>query len=285
MRYKGRRQSSNVEDRRGQSRSSGGLGVPLLLGGFKGKWLILIVVLLLISRLFGGMGDLTGSSPAAQNPAEEEELMEFVSVVLAETEDVWNEVFQKEGGQYREPGLVIYSGSTQSGCGVASSGTGPFYCPADEKVYLDLSFFEELKRNFQAPGDYAMAYVIAHEVGHHVQNLTGIMDQMEQYRRSLSEVEYNKYSVRLELQADYLAGVFTAFIQKKGILEVGDVEEAMKAASQIGDDRLQELVRGDVEPDLFTHGTSEQRMRWFMKGYESGNLRNGDTFSIPYDEL
>lgn len=284
MRYKGRRRSSNVEDRRGQSASSGGLGLPLLLGGFKGKWLILVIILLVIFRLFGGMGDVLGSGSPGQNAAEEE-LMEFVSVVLAESEDVWNEVFQEEGGSYREPGLVIYSGSTRSACGLASSGTGPFYCPADEKIYLDLSFFEELRQKFQAPGDFAMAYVIAHEVGHHVQKLTGIMDQMDQYRRTLSEKEYNQFSVRLELQADYLAGVFTAYVQEKGILEVGDVEEAMRAANQIGDDRLQELVRGDVEPDLFTHGTSEQRSRWFMRGYESANLRKGDTFSIPYHEL
>ncbi len=285
MRYKGRRQSSNVEDRRGRSSSSGGIGIPLLLGGFKGKWLILIVLALLLFKGFGGIGEVLGTDSPVQSSAQEEELKEFVSVVLAETEDVWNEVFRKEGGTYREPGLVLYSGTTTSGCGVASSGTGPFYCPADQKVYLDLSFFEELRVKFQAPGDFAMAYVIAHEVGHHVQNLTGIMDQMDQYRRTHSETEYNRFSVRVELQADYLAGVFASFIQKKGILEVGDIEEAMKAASQIGDDRLQELVRGEVEPDLFTHGTSEQRMRWFMKGYESGDLKSGDTFSIPYENL
>lgn len=285
MRYKGRRSSSRVEDRRSQgSFGGGGGGVPLLLGVLRGKWLVLALLLLLLSRGFGGVGEILGIE--GQSPGSgDEELKEFVSVVLAETEDVWHEIFRQEGGRYREPGLVLYSGTTSSGCGIASAGTGPFYCPNDEKIYLDLSFFEELKEQFQAPGDFAMAYVMAHEVGHHVQKLTGILEQIEQYRRSLPEKEFNRYSVRMELQADYLAGVFTAYVQEKGILDVGDVEEAMKAASQIGDDRLQELIRGEVAPDLFTHGTSAQRMRWFMKGYESGDLKNGDTFSIPYDEL
>lgn len=287
MRWQDRRQSSNVEDRRGRRTPMGGGGLPIPLGLFRGKALLVVLVIIVLLRLFGGgsLGGLMGGEEQSAPVQQNDDLARFVSVVLAETEDVWHQVFRQAGGTYREPGMVLYSGATQSGCGYATAGTGPFYCPADEKIYLDLSFFNELQNKFKAPGDYAMAYVIAHEVGHHVQKLTGVIDKMEELRGRLSTTEYNKYNVRMELQADYLAGVFTAHIQEKGILDVGDVDEAMNAANQIGDDRLQELTRGEVEPDLFTHGTSEQRKRWFMKGYESGTLREGDTFSIPYEDL
>lgn len=210
---------------------------------------------------------------------EEEELAEFVSVVLADTEVVWNDIFADLGKEYDEPKLVLFTGSVQSACGVAGASTGPFYCPGDKNVYIDLSFYNELKTQFKAPGDFAMAYVIAHEVGHHIQNELGIIAQMDEIRGKVSKEEYNKYNVRLELQADYLAGVWANHVQGQNLLEEGDLEEALTAASAVGDDRIQMQSQGYVVPDSFTHGTSEQRKRWFYKGYEAGDLSQWDTFS------
>jgi len=217
--------------------------------------------------------------------AEEKELADFVSVVLAETEGVWTEVLRKENVEYVEPKLVLFSGSVQSACGTAGSSTGPFYCPADGKVYIDLSFYNELQERFKAPGDFAMAYVIAHEVGHHVQNILGITEQVMAVREKVSETEYNRYSVRMELQADYLAGVWAYHAKRMNILDEGDIEEALNAASAIGDDRIQKNTYGYVVPDSFTHGTSEQRSRWFKKGFVTGDLSQWDTFSVEDENL
>ena len=214
-----------------------------------------------------------------ESTQEEEELAEFVSVVLADTEVVWNDIFADLGKEYDEPKLVLFTGSVQSACGVAGASTGPFYCPGDKNVYIDLSFYNELKTQFKAPGDFAMAYVIAHEVGHHIQNELGIIAQMDEIRGKVSKEEYNKYNVRLELQADYLAGVWANHVQGQNLLEEGDLEEALTAASAVGDDRIQMQSQGYVVPDSFTHGTSEQRKRWFYKGYEAGDLSQWDTFS------
>ncbi|HEX5563472.1 MAG TPA: neutral zinc metallopeptidase [Sporosarcina sp.] len=273
MEWKGRRGSRNVEDRRGMG------GKTLVGGGIGG-----IVMLLLVMFLGGDPGDILNNlttSPSNTEYVETEqdkELAEFVSVVLADTEEVWTEVFEKEGMVYREPVLVLYSGSVQSACGIAGSAVGPFYCPGDEKLYIDLSFYDELQTQFKAPGDFAMAYVIAHEVGHHVQKLLGISDEMARIRSQVSEEEYNKYSVRLELQADYLAGVWAHHAKGMGVLEKGDLEEALNAASAVGDDTIQKRARGYVVPESFTHGTSEQRKKWFYRGFEAGNLEEGDTF-------
>ncbi|HZG70471.1 MAG TPA: neutral zinc metallopeptidase, partial [Chondromyces sp.] len=196
-------------------------------------------------------------------------------------EEVWTEIFQQEGLVYKEPTLVLYTDSVQSACGAASSAVGPFYCPGDQKLYIDLSFYNELQQNFQAPGDFAMAYVIAHEVGHHVQTLLGTTNQLNSLRQRLSETEYNKYQVRFELQADYLAGVWAHHAQGMNLLEEGDLEEALNAASAVGDDTIQKRAQGYVVPESFTHGTSEQRKRWFYKGFQSGDLRGGDTFNAP----
>jgi predicted metalloprotease len=212
--------------------------------------------------------------------ASEDDLKRFVSVVLAETEDVWQALFQQLGTNYRDPKLVLFSGGVRSGCGVGMSQMGPFYCPLDEKVYVDLSFYSELKDRFRAPGDAAQAYVIAHEVGHHVQNLLGIMEQVERVRPRLSQDQANALQVRVELQADCFAGVWANKAQEaKNILEPGDIEEALNAASAIGDDRIQKQTQGYVVPDSFTHGSSEQRVRWFRRGFETGNLKQCDTFS------
>lgn len=281
MRWQGRKQSSNVEDRRSSS------GRRVAVGGGIGT-----IILIALSLLFGGNPlDLlqqvqvdpgTQQQTSAPANAEENELASFVSVVLADTETVWGRIFKDMGRTYREPTLVLFSGSVQSGCGSASAATGPFYCPADEKLYIDLSFYQELKNRFQAPGDFAMAYVVAHEVGHHVQNLLGTSGQVQQMRSRLSETEYNKLSVRLELQADFLAGVWAHHDQKlNDVLEEGDIEEALQAANAIGDDRLQKQSQGHVVPDSFTHGTSEQRMRWFRRGFASGDIEQGDTFNTP----
>jgi uncharacterized protein len=208
------------------------------------------------------------------------ELKRFVSVVLADTEDVWHELFQQQGKTYRNPKLVMFSGQVDSACGRASASMGPFYCPADSKVYIDLRFYDEMKTKFKSPGDFAQAYVIAHEVGHHVQNLLGISDRVHALQQRSSEAEANALSVRLELQADFFAGVWAHHANKaRHIIEAGDVEEALNAATAIGDDKLQMQTRGRVVPDSFTHGTSEQRVRWFKKGLESGDLRQGDTFN------
>lgn len=282
MRWRGRQQSSNVEDRRGGRR-----------GGRKTKFgigtLIIVVIALLLGQnplqfLSSGLVTGGGNSVPTQTSQAEEELASFVKVVLKDTEDVWNTIFpQRFNGQYREPTLVLFSGSVSSRCGHASAATGPFYCPGDQKVYIDLSFYQDLKNKFGAPGDFAMAYVVAHEVAHHIQNLLGITRQVDSQRGRISEKEYNKLSVKLELQADFLAGVWAHHAHKmKGILEKGDIEEALNAAHAIGDDHLQRKSRGYVVPDSFTHGTSEQRVRWFRKGLETGDVSQMDTFNATY---
>lgn len=274
MKWKGRARSSNVEDRRGRGGAIGGIGG------------IGIIIVLIYALLGGNPGDILQNMDMGQTQnapyvatQEEEELAGFVSVVLADTEVVWSEIFAEQGMEYHEPMLVLFNGRVQSACGVAGSSTGPFYCPGDSKVYIDLGFYQELKTKFNAPGDFAMAYVIAHEIGHHVQNEFGIMDKMNEIRGKVSQEQYNAYNVRLELQADYLAGVWAKRVQGDNLLEEGDLEEAMNAASAVGDDRIQMQAQGYIVPDSFTHGTSEQRKRWFYKGYEAGDLSQWDTFS------
>ncbi|WP_126248522.1 KPN_02809 family neutral zinc metallopeptidase [Chitinophaga rhizosphaerae] len=279
MRWQGRRESTNVDDRRGSGRGG------LVVGGGIGT----IVIALLVYFLGGdpsqvvNMQQQTGAEQGQLSPEQEarqKEAASFTKVVLAETEDVWNKVFRDMGQQYQEPTLVMFTDAVQSACGQASAASGPFYCPADHQVYIDLSFYDELKNNLNAPGDMAMAYVIAHEVGHHVQNLLGVSQKVQSMRSRLSEAEYNKLSVKLELQADFYAGLWAHYM--KGIadfIEPGDIEEALNAANAIGDDRLQQQSRGYVVPDAFTHGTSAQRMYWFKKGFETGDIRQGDTFN------
>ncbi len=276
MLWKGREGSDNIEDRRG---SGGGK----VLGGI-GVAVVALIVYLLggdPSALLNSQSQGTGGDGITQEQrAAQAQDSAFVSVVLKETEDVWHKIFADMGSTYQEPKLVMFSGSVQSDCGGASSASGPFYCPLDSRVYIDLSFYKELKERFNAPGDFAMAYVIAHEVGHHVQNLLGTSAKMQQMRERLSETEYNRMSVKLELQADFYAGVWAYHTQKmKGIIENGDIEEALNAANAIGDDRLQQETQGRVVPDAFTHGTSKQRMYWFKKGYETGDIKQGDTFN------
>jgi predicted metalloprotease len=279
MKWQGRRGSSNVEDRRG-SRGGGG---KLIGGGISGIIIVVIVTLLSGGNIGDIMGNLTSTGSSSNAPyeqtAEEQELSQFVSVVLADTEDVWSEVFREQGMTYQDPTLVLYSGSVDSACGTASSAVGPFYCPGDTKLYIDLSFYDELQQQFNAPGDFAMAYVIAHEVGHHVQTLLGASQQLNSLRQSLSETEFNQYQVRFELQADYYAGVWANHAQGMNLLEEGDLEEALTAASAVGDDTIQKKAQGYAVPDSFTHGTSEQRKRWFYKGYGSGTIAGGDTFN------
>ncbi len=302
MRWRGRRESSNIDDRRssgGGGAFPGGFGrggsqIRLPTGGRGGGLsfgtIAILVVLFFgmracgidpLDMLAGGGGAPGGGGQFAQEegtPASDE-MKQFVAVVLAETEDVWNGIFQAEGSTYREPTLTLFSGQVQSACGFASSASGPFYCPGDQKVYLDTSFFQQLASQFGASGDFAQAYVIAHEVGHHVQNLTGILPRFNQMRQSMTEAEANAMSVRVELQADCFAGVWAHFTDQKGLLEKGDVQEALNAARQIGDDTLQKRMQGYVVPESFNHGTSEQRQRWFARGYESGRLSQCDTFS------
>lgn len=283
MKTEGRRESTHVEDRRRMSPKQMGIG-----GGLLGLLVILAVTMLggdpqQAARVMDDLNAVPQQQRAADvefSPAEQQ-MAKFVSVVLADTEDVWKELFTAEGIQYREPTLVLFTDQVPSACGFASAATGPFYCPLDQKVYLDLSFFDQMKRKFNAPGDFAQAYVVAHEVGHHVQNLLGISEQVQAQRRRLSEADYNKLSVRLELQADYLAGVWAHHAQKNWqVLEEGDIKEAINAASAIGDDRLQRQTQGFVVPESFTHGTSEQRVRWFYKGLQSGDMKAGNTFEI-----
>ncbi|MCM3388712.1 KPN_02809 family neutral zinc metallopeptidase [Ureibacillus chungkukjangi] len=280
METKGRRKSSNVEDRRGMSK--GAIG-----GGIGGVGIIIAIIFTLFNG--GDAGDVlnqinpgqiqSGSNTEYVPTAEEEELAEFVSVVLADTEDVWQQLFQEQGLTYENPSLVLFTDSVQSGCGVAGAAVGPFYCPADHKLYIDLSFYQELKNRFGAPGDFAMAYVVAHEVGHHVQTLLGTSQQVHALNEKVSQEEYNAQTVRLELQADYYAGVWANHVQDAGYLEAGDVNEALTAANAIGDDTLQMEAQGYIVPESFTHGTSEQRVRWFKKGFDSGTIEGGDTFN------
>lgn len=278
MRWQGRQQSSNVEDRRrggGGRRAGTGIGI--------GTIIIAIVVMLLGGNpmsVLQNAATTTEVAPAQASSEQEDQLAAFVKVVLQDTEDVWNKLFRDEFGvDYREPVLVLFSGSVSSACGNASSATGPFYCPADEKLYIDLNFYNELSRRFGASGDFAMAYVVAHEVGHHIQKLQGTTRQVDAQRGRLPKAQFNDLSVRLELQADFLAGVWAHHAHRmKNILETGDVEEALRAANAIGDDNLQRQAQGYVVPESFTHGTSEQRMRWFRRGLETGDINQGNTF-------
>ena len=279
MRWGDGRRSDNVEDRRGMS------GPGRLVGGGLGTILLVIVALyfgvdpsILLNQ--GGMPVPGTSSAPYRSSAEEQRLADFVSVVLADTEDTWHAIFRSMGKEYAEPKLVLFSGSVPSACGTASAAIGPFYCPADRKVYIDLGFYDELRNTFGAPGDFAQAYVIAHEVGHHVQNLVGIADKVQSLRARADRVEANKISVKMELQADCLAGVWAHHADRaRHILEQGDVEEALNAAASIGDDRLQRRAGGAVAPDSFTHGTSAQRVHWFRRGLESGELGRCNTFA------
>jgi predicted metalloprotease len=294
MRWEDFRRSDNVEDRRGQ----GGFGGGRIPGGRGGLGIGGLIVVALIAWatginpavLIGGaeilLGDGNGGTSQQQGAPtqrqlspEEKKLGEFASVVLAQTEDVWVPIFKAQGETYQEPGMVLFSGVTRSACGTAQSAVGPFYCPRDQKVYLDLSFFDEMKRRFRAPGDFAAAYVIAHEVGHHVENQIGILPQVQQRQRQASEAEANALSVRVELMADCLAGVWAYHANEQWrILEEGDIEEALNAASAIGDDRLQKQAQGYAVPDSFTHGSSAQRVKWFKQGLKSGSMQQCNTF-------
>ena len=283
MKWRGREGSKNIEDRRGRNlkRVGGGIGIGTI---------IVVIMSILMGedpgQVIGGVLSNQGqpqSAPSGQTyqpSAQEEELAQMVSVVLKETEEVWDDIFRQQLNRRYEPAvLVLYSGTDRSACGFAQAATGPFYCPADRKVYIDLSFYDELRRKFKAPGDFAMAYVVAHEVAHHVQNLLGITRQMDAQRGRVSKTQYNDLSVRLELQADFLSGVWANHAHRKtGFLDRGDIEEAMNAAAAIGDDRIQMQSRGYVVPESFTHGTSEQRMRWLRKVLETGDINQGDTF-------
>lgn len=286
MKWEGNRQSDNVEDRRSGGSSGGSMGgrsigigsiaIALVVSYFLG-----ISPLTVLNVLSGGSSPTSQQAPAQKPPADDR-MAQFVSTVLADTEDVWSQVFTQGGATYQQPKLVLFRGTTTTACGQGQAAMGPFYCPADQKVYIDLGFYETLKNQLGAPGDFAQAYVIAHEVGHHVQNLLGISTKMDQMRGRVSEKEYNVLSVRLELQADCFAGVWAHHAQEaRQLLEAGDVEEAMNAAARIGDDALQGARGGSVVPESFTHGTSEQRQRWFNNGLKNGSVKRCDTFSAP----
>jgi hypothetical protein len=282
MRWEFGRRSTNVEDRRGS-----GVSGPVVGGGIGAVILSLIVMFLGgdPGAIWDQQGDAPGdlaptSSTRAPQSATKDQMSEFVSVVLADTEDTWSDIFRQSGGDYVDPKLVLYSGAVESACGFARSAMGPFYCPRDQKVYIDLDFYRDLKYRYQAPGDFAQAYVIAHEVGHHVQNLLGISDRVQSLQRRVDQAEANQLSVRLELQADCFAGVWANHAQRsRQILEQGDVEEALNAASSIGDDRLQERSRGYVVPESFTHGSAAQRAHWFKQGIQTGNPEQCNTFA------
>ena len=280
MEWQGRRESGNVDDRRGVS--GGGLAIG---GGVIG-------VIFILAKFLLGDGDINDLSQLVQQPQQQQTEMTadqkaaddkeaaFVKVVLADTEDVWTKLFSDMGRTYTDPTLVLYRGATNSACGTASSDTGPFYCPQDNDVYIDLSFAQQLQNQFGAKGDFAMAYVVAHEVGHHVQYLLGVTQKMQQLQQQLSQTDYDKYSVRLELQADFYAGIWAHYDQKmKNVINAQDISEALSAANAVGDDRLQKEFQGTVNPDTFTHGTSAERMYWFKKGYDTGDMKQGDTFA------
>ena len=278
MKWLGRRGSGNIDDRRGLS--GGGIAIG---GG--------TIILVILGLLLGGDPQTILNQVSQNQPVQEgkvgspqDDAGKFADVVLADTDQLWTEVFRENGKQYERPTMVLFDDLVASACGSASSATGPFYCPLDRQIYIDLSFQQELKNRFGAGGDFPMAYIIAHEVGHHVQNLLGVSENVQRLRRSLSEAEYNQLSVKLELQADFYAGIYANYIEKlqqngESVLEPGDIEEALTAASAIGDDRLQQQSQSRVVPDSFTHGTSEQRMKWFKKGYETGDMKQGDTFN------
>ena len=307
MRWRGRRQSGNIEDRRGQRRMPGGFGG---LGGRIGRRRVpvglprsgrarsggigigTIVIMLIIawalginplSLLSGGgtspqFGPSTGAE-VGETGAPSDEGGQFIATVLADTEDTWNRIFTSAGESYVEPTLVLFSASTSSACGFASAATGPFYCPADQKVYIDLAFFDELRSRFKAPGDFAEAYVIAHEVGHHVQNVLGILPKVNQQRQRVGKQESNQLSILVELQADCYAGIWAHASERMGVVEEGDIDEALNAAAAVGDDAIQRRTQGYVVPESFNHGTSEQRARWFKRGYQTGDVNSCDTFS------
>lgn len=291
MLWKGRQESENIEDISGAGGGIGGTG--LALGGGGCGTLIIIILAVLFGVDPSALLNSGGQAPTPQQPApqtrqqppqqraatrSDDELKQFISVVLADTEDFWQGEFQKLGRRYQEPTLVIFSDRVRSQCGIAGSASGPFYCPADRKIYIDLSFFKQMSRDLGAPGDFAQAYVLAHEVGHHVQNLLGTSGQVDALQRQVSEARSNQLSVRLELQADFYAGMFARFVQRKGYLEPGDFEEALGAANAVGDDRLQRAAQGYVVPDSFTHGTSQQRQQAFQLGYQTGDIRQGNAF-------
>ncbi len=299
MRWKGNRRSHNVEDRRSQrvSGMGGGRGGGLLrllpmvyrLLGFKGT-AIAVVGVVAYGLFSGNLGQILGGGSFQENPsqvsnqpvkqsAQEKEMVDFIAVVLADTEDTWKAIFKQQGKNYQEPRLVLYRNRVKSGCGFGTAQMGPFYCPADKKVYLDLSFYDELKNRYKAPGDFAQAYVVAHEIGHHVQNLLGTSTKVHQAKQKLSKVKANQLSVKLELQADCYAGIWANHADRsRQILETGDIEEGLKAASAIGDDQLQKQAKGYVNPDSFTHGSSRQRVRWFKTGLQKGTLAACNTF-------
>lgn len=315
MRWKGRRQSANVRDIRGHGRgSTGGFGFPggqggairiptggarHAGGGFGCGTLIIIGIVLwalginplaILGNLSGGLGGGLGPSitPNTSSPkydrsvgtgGREDEMKQFVSTILGSTEEIWTGLFESYGRTYTKPELVLFNGGVQSTCGLASAASGPFYCPGDERIYIDLDFYGQLARQFGAPGDFAQAYVLAHEVGHHVQNTMGVLPQFNRMRQSMPKLEVNQVSVQVELQADCLAGVWGHYVGKQGWLEEGDLEEALVAANQIGDDTIQKRTQGYVVPDAFNHGTSEQRRYWFRRGYETGRLESCNTFS------
>jgi len=308
MRWEGRRQSSNIEDRRGsRTRSAGGYragprvripssGRTIRTGGGGIGGILVLIVLFFVLRSCGldplailagdggGFGPgipQTQTTQAPSGPVRNDETTQFVATVLAETEDVWNGIFEANGRDYPEPTLVLFEDRVSSACGFASAASGPFYCPGDQKLYIDLSFYDELARRFGASGDFAQAYVLAHEVGHHVQNIIGVLPKFNRMRQSMSQSEANALSVRVELQADCFAGIWGHFTEQKGLLEAGDLEEALNAASQIGDDAIQRRTQGYVVPDSFNHGTSAQRREWFRRGFESGRLDDCDTFNNP----
>jgi predicted metalloprotease len=306
MKWRGRQQSSNIEDRRGQGGGLGGLGgspfgrggggirIPTGGGGSRGGIGSLIGIVVVLGIIWAVTGTnpldiLTGGSSSGGSSAssssqlptsgEQGELRDFVGVVVKETEDLWTEVFQASNEDYPEPTVVLFSNQVNTACGAADSSTGPFYCPGDQKVYIDLSFYDQLREQFGAPGDFAQAYVLAHEVGHHIQNITGVLPEFNQRRQSMSQEEANAYSVRVELQADCYAGVWANYAGQEDLLDNGDVEEALNAANQIGDDTLQKRMQGFAVPKTFNHGTSAQRKTWFERGYRSGNPGDCDTFS------
>lgn len=291
MRWEGRRESDNVEDQRGSSGGFSGMpsgGRRVAVGGF-GTIVIVIIALVmgadptqLLQQVGGGAGapQMPQQTQQRSSNPEHDELARFIKVVVADNEEIWNALMQQSGREYRNPRLVIFSDVVRTGCGNASSQTGPFYCPADEKIYIDLSFYDDMKSKYGKGGDFALAYVIAHEVGHHVQHVLGISDRVHELQQRMSKSQANQLSVKLELQADFLAGVWAHHDQKtKNILEEGDIEEALNTAQAIGDDHLQMQAQGYVQPESFTHGTSKERMYWFRKGFESGDLRQGDTFN------
>ena len=299
MRWQGRRESSNIEDRRGEAgmggfggatprinmrmpggRRGGGLSIGAVAVILVVGWLLGVNPLTLLGSLEGvDTGGSYGTEQTVQTGTPSDEGGRFVAAVLADTEDTWGQIFADGGSRYQVPTLVLFNGRTSSACGLASAATGPFYCPGDRKVYIDLAFYRELRDRFHAPGDFAQAYVIAHEVGHHVQNLLGILTKVHAEQQRLGKTQANQLQVRTELQADCFAGVWAYAADRKGILDVGDIDEALNAASQIGDDTLQKQSQGYVVPDSFTHGSAAQRSRWFKRGYASGNIDSCDTFS------